>query len=340
MKIPVSEPLFQGNEKKYLCEAISTGWVSSDGYFVRKFEEEFAKWSGNKYAVAVCNGTAALETACFATKLTKQFVYIPVYTIISCMLAILRFDNFPMFYESNKFPLNLTNSIMRCHLFGKFNNVKTNGIIIDDCSQYWKPFKVQDVACYSLYANKLITSGEGGILVTNKKEVYERAKSYRNLCHSKERFIHNEIGFNYRMSNLQAAVALAQLEQIDKFIAIKQKNRDLYKKYMPDNVKIKFDVQIPWMYLIETKLDVGIMINKLKQKGIDCRRFFYPLHRQPCFSGEYEHLEFPRSDNAWKYWFYLPSGLTLTERQVKYICDSLKNILNTTTKSTKINPIS
>ena len=332
-KIPVYEPLFLGNEKKYLQQCIDTGWVSSDGYFVRKFEEEFAKWSGNKYAIAVCNGTAALETALWACNIINQEVHIPVFTIISCLLAILRLNNFPLFYgkyskyyEPKVYFAEVP--LMRCHLFGRFDNSITKSIIIDDASQYWQPFKVKDVACYSLYANKLITSGEGGIIITNKKEIYERAKSYRNLCHSKERFVHNDIGYNFRMSNLQGAVALAQLEQIGKFTEIKQDNRDLYKKYLPDTVKILFDVPIPWMYLIETKYNAGLMVNKLKEKGIDCRRFFYPLHRQPFWGDKYKHLNFPYSDYAWKHWFYLPSGLTLTENQIKYICKSLNEILH------------
>lgn len=326
--IPVYAPLLTGNEKKYVCKAISSGWVSSDGYFVQKFEEEFAKWSGNKYAVAVCNGTAALEIAIWASRLVDREIAIPVSTIISCLIALSRLGNIPLFYEPEVYFAEVP--LMRCHLFGRFDNSITRNLIIDDASQYWKPFKVQDVACYSLYANKLITSGEGGIIVTNKKEIYERAKSYRNLCHSKERFIHNDIGYNFRMSNLQGAVALAQLEQIDKFIEIKQRNRDLYKKYLPDNVKILFDVPIPWMYLIETKFNAGEIINKLKEKGIDCRRFFYPLHRQPCFNGKYEGLDFPNSDYAWAHWFYLPSGLTLTKKEIQWVCNSLKDILNTT----------
>lgn len=329
--IPVYEPLFRGNEKKYLQQCIDSGWISSEGYFVRKFEEEFAKWSGNKYAVAVCNGTAALETALWSLKIIGQEIYIPVSTIISCLLAVLRTNNSPYFYESElgcQYVSEIDKPILRCHLFGHFDSSPAYKII-DDSSQYWKPFKVKDVACYSLYANKLITSGEGGILVTNKKEIYERARSYRNLCHSKERFIHNEIGYNFRMSNLQGAVALAQLEQIDKFTEIKQKNRDLYLKYLPEKVKPLFDVEVPWMHLIETPFDAGKMVKKLADKGIDCRRFFYPLHKQPCFKGEYEHLNFPNSDYAWEHWFYLPSGLTLTEKQVKYICLSLKTTLTT-----------
>lgn len=325
-KIPVYEPLFLGNEKKYLQQCIDTGWVSSDGYFVRKFEEEFAKWSGNKYAIAVCNGTAALETALWACNIINQEVYTPVSTIISCLLAILRLNNFPSFYEPEVYFAKTP--LMRCHLFGKFDNSITKSIIIDDASQYWQPFKVKDVACYSLFSNKLVCAGEGGVIITNNKKIYERARQYRNLCHSKERFVHNDIGYNFRMSNLQGAVALAQLEQIDKFIEIKQKNRDLYKKYLSDNVEILFDVPVPWMYLIETEYDAGKMVKKLAEEGIDCRRFFYPLHRQPCFNGKYKHRSFPNADYAWKHWFYLPSGLTLTENQIKYICKSLNEILH------------
>lgn len=332
MKIPVYEPILnQGNEGKYLQQCIDTNWVSSDGYFVQKFEEEFAKWSGNKYAVAVCNGTAALETAIWASNAYKhRFIWLHPSTIISCAIALLRLGNELKFFEKNFYFLS-DEPLMRCHLFGRFERGENSrSIIIDDASQYWQPFKVKDVACYSLYANKLITSGEGGIIVTNKKETYDRAKSYRNLCHSEERFVHNEIGYNFRMSNLQGAVALAQLEQIGKFIEIKQKNRDLYLKYLPEKARPLFNVDVPWMYIIETPFDAGKMVKKLTEKGIGCRRFFYPLHRQPCFNGKYEHLNFPDADYAWNYQFYLPSGLTLTEKEIEYICKTLGSMLTST----------
>ena len=329
IRIPVYEPLLKGNEKRYLNKAISSGWVSSDGYFVQKFEEEFAKWSGNKYAVAVCNGTAALETGLFALDIKYKSIEIPDWTIISCYLAPFRLG-FEIHFRDRclkQYIRHHSYSIMMVHSFGHYQNIETNAPLLEDCSQYWQPFKVKDVACYSLYANKLITSGEGGIIITNKKEIYQRAKVYRNLCHSKERFVHNDIGYNFRMSNLQGAVALAQLEQIDKFTEIKQKNRGLYKRYLPDTIEILFDVPVPWMYLIETKYDAGKMVKKLAEKDIDCRRFFYPLHRQPCFKNKYEYLDFPNSDYAWRHWFYLPSGLTLTEKQIIYICKTLKEIL-------------
>lgn len=325
--IPVYEPLFQGNEKKYLQQCIDSGWVSSEGYFVQKFEEEFAKWSGNKYAIAVCNGTAALEIAIWAT--TIKQICIPNSTIISCFLAPYRLQLNILFYQNYLVQNNYIGyHILRCHLFGHYNNSQASGIIIDDASQYWKPFKVKDVACYSLYANKLICAGEGGVIVTNKKEIYERARSYRNLCHSKERFVHNDIGYNFRMSNLQGAVALAQLEQIDKFIEIKQKNRDLYKKYLPNNITILFDVEIPWMYLISIPHKAKIITQKLYKKNIDTRRFFYPLSSHKfCYSFHNPPNELYIGKIFWEDLFYLPSGLTLTEKQIGYICKILKDIL-------------
>jgi perosamine synthetase len=320
--IPVYEPILnQGNEKKYLKQCIDSGWVSSDGYFVRKFEEEFAKWSGNKYAVAVCNGTAALETAIWASGIDED-ISIPTGTIISCAIAAIRNKLRIKLYEGH----HLANNIMRCHLFGQWQEA-TGFNVIDDCSQYWKPFKVQGAACYSLYANKLISSGEGGIIVTNEEGIYKEAISYRNLCHSEERFVHNELGYNFRMSNLQGAVALAQLEQIDKFIAIKQKNRDLYLKYLPNNIQQSFNVEVPWMYLIKTKIPAKEMVDKLKERFIDCRRFFCPLHMQPCLVAE-TNQSFPYAEDMWKYAFYLPSGLTLTEKEVRYVCKSLELMLN------------
>jgi len=320
--IPVSEPLLQGNEKKYLCEAINKGEISSQGSFVNKFEEAFAKWSGNKYAITVCNGTAALETAIWASGITDE-ISIPVNTIISCAIAAIRNNLRIKLYEGS----HLANNLMRCHLFGQWCDA-TGLNVIDDCSQYWKPFKVQGAACYSLFANKLITSGEGGVIVTNDKNIYEQATSYRNLCHSEERFVHNHLGYNFRMSNLQAAVALAQLEQIDKFIEIKQKNRDLYMKYLPDNIQQYFNVSIPWMYLIKTHIPAKQIILELYKNGIDCRRAFCPLHMQPCLA-TVEKQSFPYAENMWNYAFYLPSGLTLKEKEIKFICHSLKSMLKT-----------
>lgn len=318
--LKVSEPLFEGNEKKYLCQAIDEGEVSAAGKFVNRFEEAFAKWSGNKYAIAVCNGTAALETAIWASDIDKE-ISIPTGTIISCAIAAFNAGLRIKLYEGP----HMAENIMRCHLFGQFDDCSGFNII-DDCSQYWKPFKVQGAACYSLYANKLITSGEGGIIVTNNEKLYENAKSYRNLCHSEERFVHDYLGYNFRMSNIQAAVALAQLEQIDKFIEIKQRNRDLYLKYLPDSVQPGFNVEVPWMYLIKTNKSARHLVGVLAENDIDCRRYFCPIHMQPCMKIVSDQ-KFPHSEDLWEHAFYLPSGLTLKEQDVQRVCEVLRQNL-------------
>lgn len=320
MKIPVYSPLFIGNEKKYLMQCINKGWISSSGYFVQKFEEEFAKWSGNRYAVAVCNGTAALEVAIWSSDI-KKHIAVPNSTIISCWLAPQRIGKTTTLYQ-NYLTQNgeIDGNLLRCHLFGYFNKLKATGITIDDSSQYWKPFRVKDIACYSLYANKLITSGEGGIIVTNNKKYCELAKSYRNLCHSNKRFIHWNMGYNFRMSNIQAAVALAQLENIDKFVEIKQKNRDLYMKYLPSPAISLFNVEIPWMYLIKVR-NAKKVVEKMTNRGIECRRFFYPLGKQKFIFSDIDNSE---AINFWNTLLYLPSGLTLTKEQIKYICLTLE----------------
>jgi len=323
--IRVSEPLLNGNEKKYLCEAIDAGEVSSSGRFVKRFEESFAHWSGNKYAIAVSSGMSALETAIWSVGIKE--LSIPSGTIISCYTAAIR-AGAKVFLRDN-FSLD-GHDFMRCHLFGMFEHTKKQGII-DDLSQYWKPYKVPVIGCYSLYANKLITSGEGGVIVTNNDYLYKKAKSYRDLCHSKERFIHTDLGYNFRMSNIQAAVALAQLEQIDKFTKIKQRNRDLYLKYLPDEVKPMFAVEVPWMYLIKTKHSAKRLVKALADRSIESRRFFYPLHRQPCIKNKLPLMamrkEFPVAENLWRHAFYIPSGLTLTEKEISHVSDELRTIL-------------
>lgn len=334
--LKVSEPLLRGNEKAYLCQAIDEGEVSSQGRFVRLFEEAFAKWAGTKYAIAVCNGTAALETGLYGMDLKlKSIIAVPNNTIISCFFAAMRAGLRPSPYETTDPFMEITEeNVMRCHLFGTFTEAIAFRAI-DDCSQYWKPFQPQEVACYSLYANKIITSGEGGIITTNKKEIYERCKKYRNLCHAGQRFIHDDYGYNFRMSNLQAAVALAQLEQIDKFVEKKRLMASWYVNNLPDNAIPMFGMDVPWMYLIKTPKDAGMMVSKLYNRDIECRRYFFPCHRQPflltsnriIMDKPYPHNLFPYSNEMWDHAFYLPSGLTLTERDIIYVCRNLREIL-------------
>jgi len=229
-----------------------------------------------------------------------------------------------------------TQAIMPVNLFGNQCKITHPKIpIIEDRSQDWSFDKITgQLACYSLYANKLITSGEGGVIATNHEYLAERIRSYINLCHSKdERFVHYMIGYNFRMSDIQAAVAFAQLEQYPKFKAIKLRNLKRYQKHIGDLLMVN-NAKVPWMYLVEITdpaQNIIHIMRELKKRGIDTRRFFYPLHLQPALKDKvsYPHL-MPISEGLWERCFYLPSGLTLTKKQIDYICQSLKTILNST----------
>ena len=340
--IPVHTPLFEGNEKKYLQECIDTGWVSSKGQFVKRFEQAFAEKTQTKLAIAVANGTAALETALWSAGIRNGEVIMPASTIISCAIAVLRVGAKPVFVDMEGSPTmdtklikekitENTRAIMAVHLFGYSENMdkilrladKYGLKVIEDFSQSWGLELKGDAGCYSLYSNKLVNCGEGGIIVTNCEHIAHQAREYIDLYHSKERFIHSQIGYNFRISNLQAAVALAQLEQVEKFIEIKLRNYGLYQKYLNSADTILHKVELPWMYLIKADSAEGT-VTYLKDKGIDSRRFFYPLPYQPALMFLHQHKKmFHQADALWQKNLYLPSGLTLTEEEIKYICGVL-----------------
>ena len=362
--IPVNEPLLDGNEKKYLLECIDTGWISSEGPFVKQFEDGFASFTGVSHGVAVCNGTAALEAALYALGVGEgDEVIMPSFTIISCATACLRLGAKPVLVdiEPETWTMDVsqieskitpkTKAIMAVHIYG--HPVDMDGIfrlsekyglkVLEDAAEvhgaeyfsrekggrWLKCGAMGHASATSFYANKIITTGEGGMVLTNDEEVAERARSYRNLCfRAEKRFYHTELGYNFRMTNLQAAVGVAQLEQLDRFLKIKVRIGAYYRKmfsvaegirFMP--VK-EFARSVYWMYGVELDPAAGVtaeeMMNRLKQRGIGTRPFFRGLHDQPVLRerGLFAGQEYPRTDFAYRYGFYLPSGLTLTEEMV------------------------
>jgi len=326
MKIPVYKPLLAGNEKKYLAECIDSGWVSGSGPFVERFEKAFAEYMGTKYAVAVCNGTVALETMLWAYK--TDTIGMTASTIISCYIAALRTKHNVVFSD-----ISLVDSCMKesvcsneliVHSFG--NECKGKGL--EDRSQFWERKPVKFAAAYSLYSNKLITAGEGGVIITNEQGASSKMRKYRDLCHSKQRFVHTNLGQNYRMSNLNAAVALAQLEQIDHLIATRQYTHKLYTEvYLPSTVRcVNRDAPIPWMTLIDCGVSAKEVQSEMSTRGIETRRFFYPLPLQKpiAYPGE-----FPNAIKAWEEWIYLPSYPGLINNNIQLICKALKDSIET-----------
>ena len=375
--IPVSEPLLDGNEKAYLNACIDTGWVSSEGPFVSRLEKGFSDFIGVEYGCAVANGTAALEVALHALGVGEgDEVIIPSFTIISCAIACLRLGAVPVLVDidpeiwcmdvtqiENRIT-SRTKVVMPVHIYGHPVNMdkvfelkgKYGFKILEDASevhgaeyysgrskQWLKCGSMGDAATFSFYANKIMTTGEGGIVVTNDKDVAEKARQYRNLCFGlEERFKHVGLGYNFRMTNLQAAVGVAQLEQIDRFIAIKRSNGQYYSNKLANTqgllrfMPVKdWANSVYWMYAIELSADAGFtgdeLMDRLKEYNIGTRPFFRGLHAQPVLNerGLFVNETYPLTDFAYKYGFYLPSGLTITHGQIDYIADSINKILAT-----------
>ena len=304
--IAVNEPLLNGNEKKYLNECIDTGWISSEGPFVKKLEEQFAAKNNRKYGIAVCNGTAALEIAVEALGITKDDeVIMPTFTIISCASAIIKMGAKPVLVDSDLQTWNMdvkqievkitsrTKAIMVVHIYGlpvdmdavidiaKRHHLK---IIEDAAEAHGQTYKGKacgsfgDISVFSFYPNKLITTGEGGMVLTDDTQLAERCKSLRNLCFSAKRFVHEELGWNMRMTNLQAALGVAQLERWDEFIGIKKKMGKLYTSLLKDEKNISIPVEktayaenMYWVFgvMSENKnVTAEMLMKKLAEKEI------------------------------------------------------------------------
>ena len=260
--IPVNVPLLAGNEKKYLNECIDTGWISSEGPFVKKFENNMASYIGRKYATACSNGSAAIDIAVRALELKAgDEVIMPTFTIISCAQSLVNHGVIPVLIDSDYRTFNInveeieskitskTKAIMIVHIFGLTTDVdpliaiakKHNLKIIEDAAEViGQNYKGQkcgsfgDISTFSFYSNKHITTGEGGMVLTDDKNLDDRAKSLRNLCFTNDRFVHEEIGFNYRLTNMQAALGVAQLEQIEDIIIKKRWIGNIYNELLKD----------------------------------------------------------------------------------------------------------
>lgn len=366
--IPVNEPLLNGNEKKYLNNCIETGWISSEGPYVKEFEEKFSKRAGRKFGIAVCNGTAALEAAVIAAGVKKgDEVILPSFTIISCASSIIRAGAIPVLVDSEEDNWNMnvnqirkkitnkTTAIMIVHIYGLPVDIdpvlklaeEFNLKIIEDAAELigqtykGKPCgSFGDVSTFSFYPNKHITTGEGGMIVTDDPEIESRCRSLRNLCFKPEkRFVHDELGFNFRMTNLQAALGLAQFERLDEFINRKRWIGKLYNEQFRNfpyfNIpleKSEFAENIYWVYGIllneKSKMNAEEIMKLLNQKNIGTRPFFYPMHLQPVFNkmGLFENEKYPVSEKLSEFGFYIPSGLALTEDQIITSAESLKSI--------------
>lgn len=367
--IPVNEPLLDGNEKQYLIDCIDSGWISSEGPFVKEFEERFAALVGRRHGIAVCNGTAALEAAVAALGIGPgDEVIMPSFTIISCAAAVVRAGATPVVVDSDPFTWNMdvdliekritpaTRAIMAVHIYGLPVNMEPllalatrHGLkVIEDAAEAHgltcggRPCgSFGDLSTFSFYPNKHVTTGEGGIIVTDDVLLAERCRSLRNLCfQNKKRFVHEELGFNFRMTNLQAALGLAQLERLDRFVEIKQRMGRRYTALL-ERVKgvqlplqaTEYAVNIYWVYGVvlneDIPFDADEAMRRLGERKIGTRPFFWPMHEQPVFRrmGLFAGESYPVAERLARRGFYLPSGLALTDAQMEEVAVALAEIL-------------
>jgi len=368
--IPVNEPLLNGNEKKYLEECIDTGWISSEGPFVKKFENDFAKRVKRKFGISVCNGTVALDVAVQALEIGPgDEVIMPTFTIISCASAIVRAGAKPVLVDSDLKTWDMqveqienkisprTKAIMIVHIYGLPVDIqpikdlaeKHNLLVIEDAAEVIgqtyddKPCgSFGDISTFSFYPNKHITTGEGGMVLTDNPELAEKCQSLRNLCFQpQQRFNHKELGWNFRFSNTQAAIGLAQLEKLDD--AVNRKREIGYRYY--DNLKDLTSIQLPklqndhaknifWIFgivLKEDKFEDAKSVMKiLKKKNIGTRPFFWPMHEQPVFHkmGLFQNESHPNAELLARKGFYIPSGLAITDDQIDHVSETLRKLFS------------
>ena len=365
--IPLAQPIFGRIEKKLVNDSLNSGWISSIGPLVEQFGREFSAVVKSRYALPVCNGTAALHLTLIALGIGPgDEVIVPALTFVASANAITYVRAKPIFVdiEPNTFNLNIdlleskitskTKAIMSVDLYGHpidFLRVKALAkklklrFISDSAESLGslyrgKPFGgIADVTTFSFFGNKIVTTGEGGMLVTNSQKIYATAKFYRDQA--KDTAIHNyyhpAIGYNYAMTNLQAAVGIGQLRRLSKFVAQKQTIAARYQKLLSGIPGLSFQTQADyaqtnwWMFSLlvnESKFGCSRdqLMHFLAKKGIETRPFFYPLPQLPPYKKANRRYQFPVTDAVAKQGLNLPTFAALSQKDQLYIIKQIKNV--------------
>ncbi|HEX6158802.1 MAG TPA: DegT/DnrJ/EryC1/StrS aminotransferase family protein [Thermoanaerobaculia bacterium] len=367
--VPVNEPLLDGNELAYLSECVKSGWISSEGPFVTRFESEFAAYVGRAHGIAVANGSVALDLAFAALELEPgSEVILPTFTIISCAAAIVRAGLRPVVVDCHPETWNMTaeaiearitartRAILVVHIYGLPVDMdpvlalaaKHGLAIVEDAAEmHGQTYNGRRcgsfgaISTFSFYPNKLVTTGEGGMVVTDDSALAERCRLLRNLAFvPARRFVHEELGWNYRLTNLQAALGVAQLERIDTFLRIKRAIGVRYNEGLRDVAGITvapertaFAENLYWVYGIvlddDVPFDAARAMERLASMGVGCRPFFWCMHEQPVFRkmGLFDGERHPFAERLARRGFYIPSGLALTGEQQAIVIDKVRELM-------------
>lgn len=374
MFVPVSKPLLGAEEESRVNDAIKSGNISSfQGGYLKEFEEKFAKFVGVKHAISVSSGTAALHLAVIALGLKEgDEIIVPTMTMMSSIFAPIYEKVIPVPIDIDEKTYNIdpelieakitpkTKAIMVVHLYGHPVDMdpimelaeKHNLFVIEDAAEaHGAKYKgkmvggIGDIGCFSMYANKIITTGEGGMVTTNDDSYAEKIRNVKALSFGKEhKLMHQSVGYNYRLANLQAAIGVGQLEKVDKIISLKRLMGDYYLKHLNDLADIILPFEAPyafsvyWMFhiVLKGKLEGkrSEFIKKLKELGVETREDFVPYHEQKIFidKGYVKGSECPLASKYSKEGLYLPSGTDITETELKYVCESVHKVAEELTK--------
>jgi perosamine synthetase len=375
--IPVNEPLIGEQEITNVVDCLRTGWISSAGKYLEEFEGAWASYCGMRYGVAVSNGTTALQVAVACLGLQPgDEVILPTFTIISCAQAVTYNGGIPVLVdcEPRTWCMDIsqvearitcrTRAIMPVHIYGHPVDMdpilslakKYSLAVIEDAAEahgaeylsgrgtqneaWLRCGGMSDISVFSFYANKLVTTGEGGMLLTNDLKIAEQARSLRNLCFKRERrFYHTELGHNFRLTNLQAAIGLAQVQRMPATIRKKRWMGETYTQRLNHLRKIQLPVEEPWarqvywMYGLvldeSSGLDAPEFAKRLQAGGVETRPFFLGIHEQPVYinQGLFKGEKFPVAERIARQGLYLPSGVALTELQLDEVCQAVEKVL-------------
>ncbi len=370
--IPVCKPWLCGKEKEYVNDALNTNWISSSGEYIEKFEEGFSKFCDAKYGVSCSSGFGALHLACVALGLKKDDeVIVPTFTMAASTNAIILTGAKPVLVDCDKetFCIDVdkieekitdkTKAIMVVHIYGhpcEMDGIlelaaKYNLFVIEDAAEAHgaeykgrKVGSIGDIGCFSFYANKILTTGEGGMCITNNNELAEKMRKLKNHGFEPIRFVHNDVGFNYKITNLQAAIGCAQVENAERLVEARRNVGLQYKKELEDAkglilpVEKEYAKNVYWMFGVvlskEVKLTREEVMQKLKERGVDTRTFFIPMHKQPMhYNKTVENApdcsgEFPNAELIGERGFYIPSSSNLTKEEIDIVCRNLKDVLS------------
>jgi perosamine synthetase len=371
--IPVNEPKLGPRELEYVTEAVESGWISSAGRYIEEFESGWAAYCGRRHGIAVSNGTTALHAAVAALGLEPgDEVILPTFTIVSCVTAVLAAGAVPVLVDSDPALWTMdvgqlearvterTRAVMPVHMYGhpvdmdpllELGERRGLAVLEDAAEAHGAEYRSGDgewrrcgsfgaMSTFSFYANKLVTTGEGGMVVTDDDALAERLRSLRNLgFNSARRFHHVELGFNFRLTNLQAALGVAQLERIDEIVARKREVAALYTAGLGDIAGLQLPAEarwarsVYWMYGVvldeSTGLDAEAFAKRLRERGVDTRPFFLGMHEQPALHelGLFRGESYPVAERLARQGLYLPSGLALTDEQVQRVCAAVGEAL-------------